>query len=290
MKYGLSMPQFEDFADIRRLASLAKEAEEVGWDGFFIWDHILFDNLDRRVIDPWVAMAAIAMSTNRIRLGPMVSPIARRRPWKLAREALSIDQLSGGRLVLGVGLGAPEEWEFAAFGEETEAKLRARKMDEGLEIFRGLLSGEQFSYQGEFYKLAEMRFLPKPVQKPHIPIWVGGTWPNKKPLQRSVKYDGYFPDVLQHPMTAEDWLVVSDFVESQRGTDTAFDLIQYGVTPGDDPAAAAAQLAPFQAVGVTWWIEGISPYDYGFDWADPWTPEIVEKLELRIRQGPPKPI
>jgi alkanesulfonate monooxygenase SsuD/methylene tetrahydromethanopterin reductase-like flavin-dependent oxidoreductase (luciferase family) len=230
------------------------------------------------------------MSTNRIRLGPMVSPIARRRPWKLAREALSIDQLSGGRLFMGVGLGAPEEWEFAAFGEETEAKLRARKMDEGLEIFRGLLSGEQFSYQGEFYKLAEMRFLPKPVQKPHIPIWVGGTWPNKKPLQRSVKYDGYFPDVLQHPMTAEDWLVVSDFVESQRGTDTAFDLIQYGVTPGDDPAAAAAQLAPFQAVGVTWWIEGISPYDYGFDWADPWTPEIVEKLELRIRQGPPKPI
>ena len=159
MKYGLSMPQFEDFADIRRLASLAKEAEEVGWDGFFIWDHILFDNLDRRVIDPWVAMAAIAMSTNRIRLGPMVSPIARRRPWKLAREALSIDQLSGGRLILGVGLGAPEEWEFAAFGEETEAKLRARKMDEGLEIFRGLLSGEQFSYQGEFYNLAEIKLL-----------------------------------------------------------------------------------------------------------------------------------
>ena len=288
MKYGLSIPQFDDFADVRLLASLSKEAEEVGWDGFFIWDHILFDNLNRRVIDPWVAMAAIAMSTSRIRLGPMITPIARRRPWKLAREALSIDQLSNGRLILGVGLGAPEEWEFAAFGEETEAKLRARKMDEGLEIFRGLLSGEPFSYQGEFYHLKEMRFLPKPVQSPHIPIWVGGTWPNKKPMQRAMKYDGYFPDVLQHPMAAKDWNIVKELAESKRGSHTDFDLVQYGVTPGDYPAAAAAQLAPYEAVGVTWWIEGISPFDYGFDWADLWTPEIVEKLVARIRQGPPR--
>lgn len=288
MKYGLSMPQLEDFADVRRLASLAQEAEDVGWDGFFIWDHMLFDNLDRRVIDPWVAMAAIAMKTSRIRIGPMVTPLARRRPWKLAREALSIDQLSNGRLILGVGLGAPEEWEFAAFGEETEAKLRARKMDESLAIFTGLLSGEPFSFNGEFFNLAEMRFLPKPVQSPHIPIWVGGTWPNKKPLRRSVKYDGYFPDVLQHPFTADDWNVVREFVESHRGKDSLFDLVQYGTTPGDDPAAAAAQLAPYKAVGVTWWIEGISPFDYGFDWPDPWTEEIVQKLELRIRQGPPR--
>jgi alkanesulfonate monooxygenase SsuD/methylene tetrahydromethanopterin reductase-like flavin-dependent oxidoreductase (luciferase family) len=206
----------------------------------------------------------------------------------LAREALSIDQLSNGRLILGVGLGAPPEWEFGSFGEETDAKLRARKMDEGLEIFSGLLSGEPFSYQGEFYNINEMRFLPKPVRSPHIPIWVGGTWPNKKPLLRAVKYDGYFPDVLQHPMTADDWISVMDLVESQRGKDAAFDLVQYGVTPGDDPAAAAAQLAPFEAAGVTWWIEGVSPFDYGFDWADPWTAEIVEELELRIRQGPPK--
>jgi alkanesulfonate monooxygenase SsuD/methylene tetrahydromethanopterin reductase-like flavin-dependent oxidoreductase (luciferase family) len=288
MKYGLSIPQFEDFADIRRLASLAQEAEEVGWDGFFIWDHMIFDNLDRRVIDPWVAMAAIAMNTSRVRVGPMITPIARRRPWKLAREALSIDQLSNGRLILGVGLGAPEESEFAAFGEETEAKVRARKMDEGLDIFTGLLSGEPFSYSGEFYNLAEMRFLPKPVQSPHIPIWVGGTWPNKKPLQRAVKFDGYFPDVLQHPVTADDWKGVVEFVESQRGMDSTFDLVQYGVTPGDDPTAAAEQLAPYQEAGVTWWIEGISPFDYGFDWPDPWTAEIVERLEQRIRQGPPK--
>ena len=163
-------------------------------------------------------------------------------------------------------------------------------MDEGLEIFTGLLSGEPFSYEGEFYTLTEMRFLPKPVRTPHIPIWVGGTWPNKKPLQRAVNYDGYFPDVLQHPVTAEDWTGVKEFVVSQRGTDSDFDFVQYGVTPGDDPVAAAAQVAPYLAVGVTWWIEGISPFDYGFDWVEPWTPEIVEKLEQRIRQGPPRPV
>jgi len=211
MQYGLSIPQLDDFANVRRLADLASEAEEAGWDGFFVWDHILFDDLWRRVIDPWIALAAIAMSTSRIRMGTMVTPLARRRPWKLAREALSIDQLSKGRLILGVGLGAPEEWEFGYFGEETDAKLRAKEMDEGLEILSGLLSGELFSFQGEFYNLKEMRFLPKPVQSPHIPIWVGGTWPNKKPLQRAVKYDGYFPDVLQYPVTPDDWVKVFSF-------------------------------------------------------------------------------
>ncbi len=290
MQFGLSMPQLEDFADIRRLADLAQEAERAGWDGFFIWDHILFDDLERRVIDPWVALAAIAVATKNIQIGPMVTPVARRRPWKLAREALSIDHLSNGRLILGVGLGAPAEWEFGSFGEVTDPKVRAKKMDEGLEIFRGLLSGEPFRYEGEFYQLQEMRFLPKPVRSPHIPIWVGGTWPNKKPLQRAVKYDGYFPDVLQHPMTADDWLSVAEFVESQRGDGAVFDFVQYGVTPGDDLEAASAVLTPFQEVGVTWWIEGISPFDYGFDWSDPWTSEIVEKLVLRIRQGPPRVI
>jgi alkanesulfonate monooxygenase SsuD/methylene tetrahydromethanopterin reductase-like flavin-dependent oxidoreductase (luciferase family) len=288
MKYGLSIPQLEMFADIPRLVSLAIDAENAGWDGFFIWDHILFDNLERRVIDPWVAMAAIAVATKKIRIGPMVTPIARRRPWKLAREALSIDQISGGRLIMGVGLGAPAEWEFGAFGEATDAKLRAQKMDEGLEIFRGLLSGEFFHFEGEFFKIKEMRFLPKPVQSPHIPIWVGGTWPNKKPLQRAVRYDGYFPDVLQHPVTPQDWLTVREFIESHRREASAFDFVQYGVTPGDDPAKALQLLAPFEEAGVTWWIEGISPFDYGFDWTDSWTTEIVEKLELRIRQGPPR--
>lgn len=287
MKFGLSLPQFEAFADIRRLADLAQEAEEVGWDGFFVWDHILFDDLWRPVVDPWIALAAIAVQTKTIKLGPMITPIARRRPWKLAREAISIDQVSDGRLIMGVGLGEPALWEFGFFGEETDAKLRARKLDEGLEIFQGLLSGEPFSYQGDFYNLEEMRFLPKPVQKPGVPIWVGGVWPNKRPIYRAAKYDGYFPDAVVTPLTPDDWTVARDIIAEYRVEDGNFDLVQYGVTQGNDPSAGAEIVAPYQEAGATWWIEGISPFDYGFGLRDAWTAEIVEKLELRIRQGPP---
>lgn len=269
------------------MADLANEAEGAGWDGFFVWDHILFDDLWRPVIDPWIALVAIAMRTKTIRMGPMVTPLARRRPWKVAREAISIDQLYNGRLILGVGLGAPAIWEFGFFGEETDAKVRARKLDEGLIILTGLLSGELFSYPGEFFKLKEMRFLPKPVQTPHIPIWVGGTWPNKKPIRRAAKYDGYFPDAVMAPVAPEDWVDISALIENQRVKAETFDLVQYGVTPGDDPAAAVALVTPYQEAGVTWWVEGISHFDYGFGWTDAWTPEIVEKLEERVRQGPP---
>ena len=288
MKFGLSVPPFEALADVKHLADLANTAEDAGWDGFFVWDHILFDDLWRPIIDPWIALAAIAMRTKTIRMGPMISPLARRRPWKVAREAISIDQLSNGRLILGVGLGTPEQWEFGFFGEETDAKVRARKLDEGLEILTGLLSGDLFSYQGEYYKLEEMRFLPKPVQSPHIPIWVGGTWPNKRPIHRAAKYDGYFPDAVLAPVAPEDWVEIQGIIASHRKSDSDFDLVQYGVAPGDDLATAAALVAPYQEVGITWWVEGISPFDYGFGWTDAWTAEIVEKLERRVHQGPPK--
>ena len=288
MKFGLSIPQFDAFGDVIHLAELAQEAEEAGWDGFFIWDHMLFDNLERPVVDPWIALAAIAMHTEKIHMGPMVTPLARRRPWKVAREAVSIDHLSNGRLILGVGLGAPEQWEFGFFGEETDAKVRARKLDESLEILVGLFSGEPFRFKGEFYNLEEMRFLPKPVQSPRIPIWIGGTWPNKRPIRRAAKYDGYFPDAVISPLSPDDWAVVSDIIAAHRVNEGRFDLVQYGVTPGDNPSAAAKIVAPYQKAGATWWVEGISPFDYGFGWQDTWTPEIVEQLELRVRQGPPK--
>ena len=290
MKFGLSVPQFSNFADIAFLADLAKDAEEAGWNGFFIWDHILFDDLQRPVVDPWIALAAISLNTNKIRLGTMVTPLARRRPWKVAREAASIDQLSQGRLILGVGLGAPAQWEFGAFGEEVDTKVRARRLDEGLEILLGLLSGEPFSYQGEFYNLDEMVFLPRPVQNPSIPIWVGGTWPNKGPIYRAAKYDGYFPDALVKPVAPKDWIKIQTIIESQRGSVDGFDLVQYGVTPGDDPAAAASIMKPYLEVGVTWWVEGISPFDYGLSWTDPWEPDIIDKLVRRVQNGPPSHI
>lgn len=287
MKFGLSIPQIEAFGDVKRLADLAEVAEGAGWDGFFVWDHILFDDLWHPMVDPWVALAAIAMRTKTIRLGPMVTPLARRRPWKVAREAVSIDQLSNGRLILGVGLGGSILWDFGTFGEDRDPKVRASKLDEGLDILLGLWSGELFSYQGEYFQLQELRFLPKPIQSPRIPIWVGGSWPRNGPLRRAAKYEGYFPIGINAPLSPEDWVAAKKKIRSHRIGDGPFDFVQYGVTPGDDLKKATTIVAPYQEVGVTWWMEGISPYDLGFGRGVDWTPEIVEKLERRVRQGPP---
>lgn len=287
MKFGLSIPQFEAFGDVRRLAELAVTAEKAGWDGFFIWDHMLFDDLWHPVVDPWIALAAIAMSTEQIIIGPMITPLARRRPWKVARESVTLDHLSKGRLVLGVGLGSPGNWEFGFFGEETEAKIRAQKLDEGLEILLGLWSGEPFSYQGQHYQLQQMRFLPKPIQQPRIPIWVGGTWPNKAPFRRAARYDGVFPITeTSHPSIVE-WKELKEFIEDRRQEEEPYDYVHYGVTPGDDKDKAVAITRPFQEIGITWWMEDISPYGYGYGWSDAWDADIVEQLQLRIEQGPP---
>ena len=168
MKFGMNLPPFEQFADVRLLAELAQDAENAGWDGFFIWDHILFDDLWHPMVDPWVALTAIALKTSTIRIGTVVTPLARRRPWKLARETTSIDRLSGGRLILSVGLGDPAQWEYGFFSETEDPKTRAERLDEGLDVLTGLWSGEPFGYDGKHYQLEEMQFLPTPsAETPH---------------------------------------------------------------------------------------------------------------------------
>jgi len=169
------------------LARLAREAEAAGWDGFFIWDIFGGDSAaPAPVVDPWIALAAIAATTERIRFGTMVTPLPRRRPWKLAREAVSLDHLSGGRLILGVGIGAMPE-EFARFGDEPDPRKRAEMLDEGLEVLTGLWSGEPFSFHGRYYWVEEATLLPRPVQQPRIPIWVAGIWPHKPPFRRAAR-------------------------------------------------------------------------------------------------------
>ncbi len=193
MHFGVSLPNFNAFGDPQVIAQIAREAEEAGWDAFFLWDHMIFDDLPRPIVDPWVALTGAAMTTQRIRLGTLLTPLPRRRPWKLARETTTLDRLSGGRVTLGVGLGAPEKWEYGFFHEETDNKIRAEKLDEGLEILTGLWQGEPFQFQGRQFQLETMRFLPTPLQTPRIPIWVGGTWPNKAPFRRAARYDGVCP-------------------------------------------------------------------------------------------------
>ncbi len=271
MRYGFVIPT----GDPREVAELAGEIEESGWDGAFYWDGICLGAMD--TYDPWVVMAAMAMRTQRVRIGAMLTPPARRRPWKLARETMTLDHLSGGRLVLPVGLGATDDGGFSKVGEPLDKKVRAQRLDEGLEILTGLWSGEPFSYEGEHYRLEEMTFLPRPVQRPRIPIWVVGAWPSKKSMNRALRYDGLLAYTTRGEVTPEDIGAMKTYVEEKRGAGSPFDIVWEGQTPGEDPEVSASMVRPYAEAGATWWIES------------PWTPpNSPEDLRRRIRQGPPR--
>ena len=289
MKFAVNLPNFGYFGDARGLAELALEAEEAGWDAFFLWDHILFDDLGHPLVDPWVALTAVATHTTTIKLGTMLTPLPRRRPWQVARQTASLDRLSNGRLILCVGLGDPVQWEYGFFGEETDAKIRAQKLDEGLDIVTGLWSGQPFRYDGQHYQLEEMRFLPTPVQTPRIPIWIGGYWPRKRPFRRAAHYDGICPGHISGQMTADHWREVLDYIAQHRKSGVPITAVHGDSTFGQTAAQATDAVAAITAAGVNWWVEDISPY-FGklIDWGDKWTDDVVLKLRERIQQGPPK--
>ena len=289
MNFAVNLPNFGYFGDAGGLAKLAWGAEQAGWDAFFLWDHILFDDLEHPIVDPWVALTAVALHTTTIKLGTMLTPLARRRPWQVARQTASLDRLSNGRLILSVGLGDPVHWEYGFFGEETDAKIRAQKLDEGLDIVTGLWTGEPFSYDGQHYQLEEMRFLPPPVQIPRIPIWVGGYWPRRRPFRRAVRYDGVCPGLVDGPLLPDHWRNILPYIHQYRTSETPFANVQGGSTPGNNPARATDIVVPYAEVGVNWWVEDISPY-FGklLDWSDKWTDDVVERLWERVQQGPPK--
>ena len=285
MKYGVFLPNFGPFGSARTMANLARAAEESGWDGFFIWDHVSRPHpLDN--VDPWVAMAAIAMNTSTLKFGPIVTPLPRRRPWKVARETVSLDHLSGGRLIFGVGIGSsrPSEWED--LGEETDKKVRGAMLDEGLDVLNGLWSGERFTYDGQYYPVQQSHFLPKPVQVPRIPVWVGGEWPNKAPFRRAARWDGVIPLLRADYDPVQQLKDTLSFIHGLREGDQPFDVVHVGLpTPGDDQSQAVEMVAPFIDAGATWWFEPIDPRRFDVDWTDEWP---VERLQERVLQGPPK--
>jgi alkanesulfonate monooxygenase SsuD/methylene tetrahydromethanopterin reductase-like flavin-dependent oxidoreductase (luciferase family) len=276
VRYGFLIPT----GGPRVVAGLASEVEEAGWDGVFYWDGICVGEVD--TYDPWVVMAAMAMRTERVRIGAILTPPARRRPWKLARETVALDHLSGGRLVLPVGLGALDDGGFSKVGEPTGRKVRAHLLDESLEILTGLWSGEPFSYEGEHYKMEEMTFRPPPVQRPRIPIWVVGAWPSRKSMGRALRYDGVLVAAVggsaeSSGVTPETIGEVKAYVEEKRDETTPFDIVWEGQTPGEDPGRAASIVRPYAEAGATWWIES------------PWMPPNEPKdLRVRIQQGPPR--
>lgn len=285
MRFALNVSNMGDCSDPRVLVGLAQEAEASGWDAFLVWDSVHVPEIDpdkARTGDPWIALAAIATATDRILIGPIVTPLSRRRPWKVARETVTLDHLSNGRLVLPVGLGSLNDGGYSRVGEQLDRKTRARMLDESLAILDGLWSGKPFSFDGVHYQIEEMTFLPAPVQSPRIPVWVIAAWPSRTSMRRALRREGAMPimraengEFLKNPSTADITEILA-YTAAHRENATPLDIIIEASTPADDPEQAAAMVQPYADSGVTWWIE--SAWD---------APGGLEGMRKRISQGPP---
>jgi alkanesulfonate monooxygenase SsuD/methylene tetrahydromethanopterin reductase-like flavin-dependent oxidoreductase (luciferase family) len=287
MRYGLYLPNFGAFGDPLLLAGLARDAEASGWDGLFVWDHVN-RAWPTPVADPWVALAAIAGRTSRLRIGALVTPLARRRPWKVARETVTLDHLSSGRLVFGAGLGSAGggEPEWRAFGEETDPAVRAAMLDEGLAVLTGLWSAEPFSFDGHHYRVLETRFWPKPRQSPRIPVWIGGYWPNRAPFRRAARWDGAFPLFdRKHGDPASQLRDLVRFIREIRDDPAPYDVVHLAAPTLDDDVGRREEIVtPYAEAGATWWLERMTPDSFGAPWQGEWP---VEAMREHILRGPP---
>jgi alkanesulfonate monooxygenase SsuD/methylene tetrahydromethanopterin reductase-like flavin-dependent oxidoreductase (luciferase family) len=263
VRRGLFLPIFDELGDPATLARLAARAEGQGWDGVFLWDHVLYRPPITTVTDPWIALAAMAVATERVELGPMVTPLARRRPWIVARQAVALDHLSGGRFVLGLGLGLDSSGgELSRFGEEADDRRRATLLDEGLDVLAALLTGEPVDHRGQHYRVADVRFLPRPARPGGMPIWLAARWPNRRPVERALRHDGVFLIDTADPAS------LSGIVERAAGLGRPFDIVVQG-WPGDE-------VSGWVAAGATWWMAQIDPFT-----------ATVAGVEAVIDAGPP---
>ena len=262
MRYGVSIPPF---TDAHTIVELAVEAEAAGWDAVLLWDHLRWIvALDLDVHDPWALLSAIAMRTERVMLGTCVTPVSRRRPHVLAKQVVTLDHLSNGRAMLGVGLGEPPDADFSDLGDEADPRMRAARLDEGLEIINGILSGQRVDHDGaEFQVHGELK--PAAVQRPRPLIFVAGVAYNRAPLQRALRWDGFFP------IGSDSFLGPDELSRYLEGVDrpSSWDLFA-ARAPGPSPAE-------FADVGVTWLVEGAWPVG---DW--------VADLRNRVKGGPPR--
>lgn len=248
MQHAIFLAPFDSCSEPSLLMELAVAAEDAGWDGFFLWDHITYRDPVVSLADPWVAMAAMAVATQRLRLGPMITPPARRRPAKLARETATLDRLSGGRLTLGLGLGSDNSKELSGFGEEVVDRTRGAMLDESLAVLEQCWSGEPVRFSGEHYEIDSKPFLPRPVQSPRPPVWLASRGGARKPMLRAARYDGWFPIELAGPdALAAGVAEIASFRDDAR-LPAAFD-VAITTESHEDPA-------PWAAAGATWWLEG----------------------------------
>jgi alkanesulfonate monooxygenase SsuD/methylene tetrahydromethanopterin reductase-like flavin-dependent oxidoreductase (luciferase family) len=277
VRFGVFLPPFEEFADARRVMSLAAAAEDAGWDGFFLWDHMLA-RPGMAVAEAWVTMAAVATATTRMRIGALVTPLPRRRPWVLARQIATLDGLSRGRLIAGIGLGDDGWKEFSAFGDETSPLLRGEMLDESLDLLQRLLGGDAVRFEGSHYDVDTTPFLPRPQQNP-LPIWGAVRWPNRKPLMRIAHLQGCFPIFASSgppPPPVPDDIVAIRRAIADLGGSPDIDIAIRCALSLQDSAAIPETVASLEEAGVTWILEAVAPGEQ---------PESVERV---VRQGPPK--
>lgn len=255
MRYGTVTANLGDYADPRAAVRLAQAAEEAGWEAFFVWDHLGFV-WGKPSGDPWVILSAVAASTDHLKLGLALTPLARRRPQVVANALASLDLLSGGRVIFGAGLGGVPE-EFTAFGEAGDAKRRATMLDEGLTVLDGLLSGERVNRRGPHYTVEGVSLTPRPLQRPRVPIWIGGESPAA--LRRAARWDGWLA-----PATSTDGKPIMDKsperiaemvaeIRRHRAAESPFEVAVDGYSEPGDPMLPHA----YGAAGATWWLESI---------------------------------
>ncbi len=261
MRYSINIPNFGDFADARTIAKVAAAAEDAGWDALFVWDHVVHDEQQRRdqpFGDPWMLLTAAALATTRLRLGTLVTPVARRRPEQLARQVATLDSLSGGRVIFGAGLGGPIADEYGSFGDVTDPKVLAERLDEGLGLLTRYWSGETVDHDGTHYHVHNTSLLPPTVQQPRPPVWIAGYWPHRPPMRRAARWDGAVPlfESARHGQapTPGELRELVDFVRQQRRdrVEPPFDIVVGGAS---DPATAADLVGPLRDAGATWWDE-----------------------------------
>ncbi len=279
MRFSINIPNFGDFADARTVAKVAVAAEDAGWDGLFVWDHVLLDNRARTFGDPWMLLTAAALATSRIKLGTLVTPVPRRRPEQLARQVATLDSLSGGRVIFSAGLGGPIDTEFGAFGDETDPVVLAERLDEGLGLMERYWTGEPVTHEGRHYRARDVTLLPATAQRPRPPVWVAGFWPNRRPMRRAARWDGAVPlftdarhGVAPRPEQVRE---VAQYVQEQREPGP-FEIVVGGVSPA---RGAADLIGPLAEVGATWWDERQLQRGPDLD--------RLEPVLRRVEQGPP---
>jgi len=286
MRYGVSVPCFGTGLDAAVVADWALAAESAGWDGFFLWDHLFaFAPGPIDVVDPWIALTAAACATTAITIGPLVTPLPRRRPLVVARQTVTLDRLSGGRLVLGVGSGSlPFEWDYC--GEERDARTRGAMLDEHLELLNRLWTGQPVRHEGRFYRTAGPGWSavchPPPLQQPRIPVWVAGTWPRRRPVERAARWDGFVPMRTDGRWEVADTAAASRRLASLGATRPGFELAVPGESDEND-GRRQSRHGEHADAGATWWVEAVHPWRYGWSEGSPWPWTTMRR---RIDAGP----